>query len=113
MSVPVIASLGLEVVAAESWNITAFPAAARFHRRIKMTFWHWLRSMKGMEHGHPQEHILAAINDLPDKGVLFPTGDPKSFEEVKDALMVRGFTTEQIKSARGLWTQYRRRNTQP
>ena len=66
--------------------------------------------MKDTEHRHPDGDILTAINDLPDKGILFPTGDPKSFEEIKDALMVRGFTPEQIKSARGLWTQFRRHN---
>ena len=62
--------------------------------------------MKGREHGHSQGDLLAAINELPDRGILFPTGDPKSFEEVKDALMVRGFTPEQMKSARYLWTRY-------
>ena len=78
-----------------------------------MTFWHWIRGMKGMEQGHRQGDLLAAINDLPDRGILFPTGDPHSFQEVKDALIVRGFTPEQINSARALWMLYGRLTTQP
>ena len=71
-----------------------------------MTFYEWVRGMKGMEYDHTEGEIIDAINDLPAMDTTFPTGDPQSFEDVKDALMLRGFSRDQIKSVRDLWALY-------
>ena len=73
-----------------------------------MTFWQWIRSLKGAACGQPEEDIVKAINTFSARGTTFPTGDPQSFEEVKDALMVRGFTRAQLKATRVLWSRYKR-----
>ena len=78
-----------------------------------MTFWQWIRSLGGAACGQTEEDIIEAINAFPARGTTFPTGDPQSFEEVKDALMVRGFTRAQLKATRVLWTRYKRFVTGP
>ena len=72
-----------------------------------MTFWGWIHTKEDMEHGHPEGHIIKAINILPQMDVTIPTDNPQSFEEVKDFLMLHGFSRQQVKDARGLWTKYR------
>ena len=73
-----------------------------------MTFWHWIRNMKGMEHGRPDLRVVARINDLLDTGHEFSNSNPQNFEEIKDTLMPHGFDREELKQAWNLWTDSQR-----
>lgn len=75
-----------------------------------MTFWEWIRATEGMEYGRREGQILEAIKILPQMGTTLPTDNPQSFEEVKDFLMRHGFSRQEVKDARGLWTKYRQIN---
>ena len=71
-----------------------------------MTFWQYIRDLRGYEDCRPDLNIIAELNYVEDRGYTLPDYEPQSFEEVEFTLSKLGVNEQKIEEVKQLWNGY-------